>query len=84
MKTNLYLDNNFRPIPVFGPQMGCRCTRRQDSTGCQQQCLGKVPVDPNWADKDLFSPWDFEEGFNVALAMGRQQNGKWLLGIDFV
>jgi len=75
-----YLDNNFRPIPVYGPQMGCKC---QNPEGCSDQCLGKVPIDRDWMDKDLYSPWDFPDGCNLALAMGKQQNGKWLLGVDF-
>jgi hypothetical protein len=33
-------------------------------------------------DRPLFQPHEFPPGCNVALAMGRQPNGDWLLGID--
>ena len=78
-----YLNNNFRPIPLFGPSHGCQCGHDCRKMGGQfQQCIGKVPIDPEWANKELFTPDEFPEGCNVALAMGKQQNGKWLVGID--
>lgn len=76
-----YLDNNLRPIPVYGIKEGCTCEESYKEK-CMGQCVGKRPKFKNWADKDLFCVNDFNHEDNVALAMGKQPDGKWLLGID--
>ncbi len=48
------------------------------------QCLGKAPRDPDWNDRAFpYSINDFEPDDNVALAMGRQPDGRWLVAIDY-
>jgi hypothetical protein len=75
-----YLDQGLRPIPVHSPLTGCHCERAH--TNNPEQCHGKVPRVHDWADRAPFRPEDFEEGDNIALAMGRQPDGRWLLAID--
>lgn len=78
---NSYFDKGFRPIPVYHPLEGCQCLYKEKEDNCGDQCLGKVPKDRGWADK-LYSPDDFKEKCNVALGMGKQPNGEWLIAID--
>jgi hypothetical protein len=48
------------------------------------QCLGKAPRDPDWKDRSLpFTANDFAPDDNVALAMGLQPDGRWLVAIDY-
>ena len=75
-----YIDQGLRPIPVFGPATGCHCERAHVNN--PQQCFGKVPRIHSWADLPPFRAQDFEEDDNIALAMGRQPDGRWLLAID--
>lgn len=77
-----YLAQGLRPIPVYPPSAGCRCERAHPDN--PTQCLGKVPRDRSWADRLApFAPEDFAPDDNVALAMGRQPDGRWLVGIDY-
>ncbi len=74
---SLYLKLGWRPIPIFHPDAGCQC-----KAGCaDSQCHGKVPIDANWAEK-IYTIKDFYRKCNVGLAMGRQQNCKWLFAVD--
>jgi hypothetical protein len=75
-----YIARGLRPIPVWGPHEGCKCERKHPKN--PQQCLGKVPREARWADRPPFAEHEFSPSDNVALAMGRQPSGDWLLGID--
>lgn len=75
-----YIARGLRPIPVHPPSAGCRCERAHPKN--PEQCHGKVPIDRHWADRGPFAAHEFPAGCNVALAMGRQPSGEWLLGID--
>lgn len=75
-----YIARGLRPIPVWGPQEGCRCERKHPKN--PTQCFGKVPKDRSWADRGPYHAGDFAPADNVALALGRQPSGDWLLGID--
>jgi len=76
-----YFDKGYRPIRLYHPEDGCQCLYKNKEESCENQCLGKVPYYDNWPDRE-FTINDFEERCNVALAMGKQPNGKWLLAID--
>lgn len=75
-----YIALGLRPIPVHAPETGCHCDRAHVKD--PQQCHGKVPSHDNWADRPPFQAHEFPACCNVALAMGRQPDGRWLLGID--
>lgn len=77
-----YLDLGLRPIPVWPPSAGCRCERPHPTN--PEQCHGKVPRARDWADRLApYAQADFAPDDNVALAMGRQPDGRWLVGIDY-
>ena len=82
-----YFDDGFRPIPIYHPSQGCQCLRKDTEERCDRQedernqCLGKVPRYKDWADRD-FTIDDFKDISNVALAMGKQPNGLWIMAID--
>lgn len=75
-----YIDAGLRPIPVWPPSAGCRCERAHPLN--PEQCYGKVPRDRSWADRGPFTVAEFEPTDNVALAMGEQPDGRWLVAID--
>lgn len=75
-----YIAAGLRPIPVWGPHEGCKCERSHPKN--PTQCLGKVPRDRKWADRGPYTAGDFGPTDNIALALGRQASGAWLLGID--
>lgn len=77
---SVYIDQGFRPIPVWNPSAGCRCEKH----GALEptQCYGKVPKDPNWKDRHPFAAREFADDDNVALAMGPQADGRWLVALD--
>lgn len=82
-----YIDAGLRPIPVWPPSAGCRCSRGATPAtrilaACTGQCLGKVPKDPEWKDRRPFSAHEFEPGDNLALAMGLMPDGRWLVALD--
>lgn len=93
--TQTYLSMGLRPLPVFHPDDGCQCNYKNTSQSCDlsdsersldspsqyMQCYGKVPMDEKWQDIP-YSIEDFNESCNVALQMGRQRNGAWLVAID--
>lgn len=79
-----YLAAGLRPIPVWPPSAGCRCGGRKLARSCEQQCWGKVPRDPEWKDRSRpYTAADFAPDDNVALAMGQQLDGRWLVAIDY-
>lgn len=75
-----YIERGLRPIPVWAPTYGCKCGR--NPAACKGQCPGKVPKDPNWKDRGPFALSEFAETDSVALAMGPQPNGLWLVAVD--
>jgi hypothetical protein len=75
-----YVDAGLRPIPVWPPSAGCRCERKHPER--PDQCWGKLPRDTKWADRPLFRAEEFDPTDNIALAMGKQPDGRWLLAID--
>lgn len=76
-----YIDSGLRPIPIYHPIEGCRCLYKEKEENCGDQCLGKVPLHRDWANRD-FNVDDFKDPCNVGLAMGKQPNGTWLLAVD--
>lgn len=82
-----YLARGWRPIPVFGVNAagtcGCGAPELATAHGKVGQGIGKHPIDPDWKDRKPFEASEFPEGCNVALAMGRQVNGDWLVALDF-
>lgn len=77
-----YIDQGFRPMPLFGPQEGCRHRPVKPELDCKGQCWGKVPKIEHWPDFDIFGPEHFDEASNLALIMGKQLDGRWFMGID--
>lgn len=78
-----YLRRGLRPIPVHGIVAGgCEC----GSPDCKERDAGKhepEATDGAWKDGDVsFGPDDFEASNNVALAMGPQPDGRWLVCLD--
>jgi hypothetical protein len=73
-----YHSNNMRCMPIYGPQHGCK---HPLGLCGYEKCFGKIPKDSEWANKD-FKESDFEEGDNLALIMGKQRDGRWLVGLD--
>jgi hypothetical protein len=75
-----YLDLGLRPIPVYGVRQGqCWCGQAHKDRG-----EGKHPKDAKWADRvTRYTAEDFIPGDNVALAMGKQPDGRWLVGLDY-
>jgi hypothetical protein len=72
----LYLSRGLRPIPLWGVK---RCP-----AGTDEKDKGKVPRVATWADRHTtFKPHEFLSDDNIALALGMQPNGKWLVGLDF-
>lgn len=76
----VYIDGGFRPIPVWNPRAGCKCEKH--GALAPDQCHGKVPKDPNWKDRTYFAANEFADDDNVALAMGQQPDGRWLVALD--
>lgn len=77
-----YISQGFRPMPLFGPQQGCKHRPIKPELDCRGQCWGKVPSIEHWPEKDIFTPDDFHEGSNLALIMGKQLDGRWFVGLD--
>lgn len=72
----LFFDWGLRPIPLYHPFDGCHCYRESEPGQCfdpwrgYHQCIGKVPQDSKWADKE-YTIEDFKHPCNLALAMGK-------------
>ena len=77
-----YIDQGFRPMPIYGVNEGCQHRKTKDSKDCEGQCFGKVPSEANWPDVPFFSPEQFKETGNLALIMGSQLDGRWFVGFD--
>jgi len=79
-------------MPIYGIDQGCKCpiiipkaTDIDEDTDnkkdCDRQCIGKVPMVEHWPDKE-FTEHDFPNGCNLAMIMGKQLDGRWLVGFD--
>jgi hypothetical protein len=78
-----YIRRGLRPVPVYGIVSGwCEC----GDHACKERDHGKhepASTDGTWKDGDVsFGPGDFEHTNNVALAMGPQPDGRWLVTLD--
>jgi hypothetical protein len=75
-----YKANGLRPIPVFGVRdQRCLCGQLHQDRG-----EGKHPKHPSWADSSFpYRSADFGPKDNIALAMGKQPDGRWLVGLDY-
>jgi len=76
-----YIDKGMRPMPIYGIESKCQHKPIKPGFDCKGQCWGKVPIHEHWPDK-IFTPDDFDDDCNLALIMGKQTDGRWLLGID--
>ena len=71
-----YLAKGLRPIPLWGVK---RCP-----AGTDDKDKGKVPRVATWANRHTpFKPHEFLSDDNIALALGMQPDGRWLVGLDF-
>lgn len=77
-----YTENGFRTMPLFDVELGCKHRPKVENLECQGQCYGKVPIEENWPDRDIFTVDDFPSGCNLALIMGEQLDGRWFVGFD--
>lgn len=77
-----YLKAGLRPVPLYGVRDGrCLCCQWD----CKPRDAGKhepPETDGLWKDGHRFGPESFPDEFNVALAMGPQSNGIWLVALD--
>ncbi len=76
-----YHSHGFRAMPLFGIHEKCKHTPIKPELDCKGQCWGKVPMFEHWPDKQ-FTVNDFKEGCNLAIILGKQLDGRWLMGID--
>ena len=76
-----YIDNGYRPLPIFGIEDKCKHRPYKPELDCKGQCWGKVPKEEHWPNKE-FTVDDFDESCNLALIMGKQLDGRWLVGFD--
>lgn len=78
-----YIAEGCRVIPLYGvEQGGCAC----HSNECKPRDWGKhePPLfDGAWKNGHVFVPSDFNEGDNIAIAMGPYKPGTWLVALDF-
>lgn len=77
-----YIAHGFRVVPLFGVDgQGCRCRNPL----CLPRDAGKhchAAVEDRWKNGRPFTPADFRDGDNVALAMGDQGRRDWLVALD--
>ena len=78
-----YIAMGLRPVPLYGVAMGwCMCGDRD----CKDRDWGKHTwdhVEEQYKDGKRYTPRDFLEGNNVALAMGPWDGGDdWLVCLD--
>lgn len=80
-----YLEQGFRPIPMWGvdPSGVCRCGGTlPKGAPCRAGKHSPEPVETEWKAR-RYGPEDFQEGQNVALALGPWKAGAWLVCLDF-
>lgn len=78
-----YALRSFRPIPLYGvDELGdCRC----GNPLCKPRDAGKHEPEATegvWKEGGTFSPEDFRETDNIALAMGPYKLDLWLVALD--
>lgn len=80
-----YISYGFRPVPMWGvtPEGACRCGGTLP-TGkpCRAGKHSPEPIEQEWKET-RYSPEDFTEGQNVALALGPWKPGLWLVCLDY-
>lgn len=76
-----YIEQGFRPMPLYGVQEKCKHKPVKPELDCRGQCWGKVPKKDHWPDED-FRLDDFDEDSNLALIMGKQLDNRWFVGFD--
>lgn len=79
-----YIARGLRPVPVWGVAGGqCQCGNPASADhGKMGQGVGKHPVDRETWKNRLYTASDFSPGNNLALAMGKQRDGRWLVALD--
>lgn len=73
----IYQSLGLRFMPIHSVEEGCKHIKDT----CFGQCFGKVPTTEHWPDKK-FKYHDFKDSDNIALIMGKQHDGRWLVGFD--
>lgn len=79
-----YISNGYRVMPLYGVHEKCKhpvVIEDGVKNDCNAQCWGKVPMYEHWPDTD-FTVDDFKPGCNIAMIMGKQLDGRWLVGFD--
>ena len=80
-----YISHGFRPIPMWGvtPEGACRCGGLLP-TGkpCRAGKHAPEPIESEWKET-RYTPSDFQDGMNLALALGPWKPGRWLVCLDF-
>lgn len=76
-----YKSEGMRVMPLFGVHELCQHPVVFPLKDCNGQCWGKVPRYNNWPDRE-FDHDHWKPGDNLALVLGRQLDGRWLMGLD--
>lgn len=80
-----YIARGFRPVPMWGVDGagGCGCGGwLAPGKPCRAGKHSPDPVEQDWKST-RYTPADFFEGQNVALALGPWRDGLWLVCFDF-
>lgn len=80
-----YISYGFRPIPMWGvdSEGACRCGGfLPNGSPCRPGKHSPEPIETEWKER-RYTPADFTEGQNVALALGPWKPGKWLVCLDY-
>lgn len=80
-----YLERGFYPMPMWGVDGAGRCLcggKLPDGKECRPGKHAPELIEGLWKDRPRFSPVDFREEDNVALALGPWQRGEWLVCLD--
>ena len=79
---SFYISEGYRPMPLFSVEEKCKHRPYKPELDCKGQCWGKVPMIEHWPDNDIYTADAFPNNANVALIMGKQRDGRWLVGFD--
>ncbi len=80
-----YISYGFHPHPMWGvtPDGACHCGGTlPNGSECRPGKHAPEPIETDWKER-RYSPEDFTEGQNVALALGPWKPGLWLVCLDF-
>lgn len=80
-----YIARGFKPMPMWGVNASGRCLCGGIAPGTRRPCnAGKHSKDEeSWKSGRVYSPADFVEGDNVAIALGPWEPSRWLVCLDF-